>query len=188
MTFSCLGRRPLFNNYRIKDVFVAKLVEARQRYDVRLHAFVVMPEHVHLVFNPGEVHWEEMANLVKTQVSKIVLKRWRELGPVGRPLLSSLTVGGRPHFWEPGGGFDRNVRNLKELLKAIRYTHMNPVKRGLVGRPEAWAWSSVGWWLGLDGFAECDYPGDDIERWRAWKGFIPEAARRADAGESARVL
>jgi hypothetical protein len=28
--------------------------------------------------------------------------------------------------------------------------HMNPVKRGLVSRPEDWAWSSYAFYAGLD--------------------------------------
>jgi len=177
MTFSCQGRLPLFTNPRIMDLFAGKLSETRQRYRIRLYAYVVMPEHVHLLFHPGQVHWEEMTNLLKTQFSKVVLKRWRSLGPASAAVLAAIDVDGRPRFWKHGGGFDRNVRSLKELLKELRYIHMNPVKRGLVRRPEAWKWSSVGWWMGRGGLVDCDYPGDDVERWKRWKGFVPASAR-----------
>jgi putative transposase len=38
--------------------------------------------------------------------------------------------------------YDRNVRDHREFLEKLRYIHRNPVKRGLVQRPEDWPWSS----------------------------------------------
>jgi hypothetical protein len=39
-------------------------------------------------------------------------------------------------FW------DRFVRHEKELAARMDYMHLNPVRRGLVERPEQWRWSS----------------------------------------------
>jgi len=39
-------------------------------------------------------------------------------------------------FW------DRFVRHRKELSERFDYMHFNPVRRGLVMRPEEWRWSS----------------------------------------------
>ncbi|MDR3712327.1 MAG: hypothetical protein P4L51_05890, partial [Puia sp.] len=35
-----------------------------------------------------------------------------------------------------------NVHNEKKRVEKLRYTHRNPVKRGLVQKPEQWPWSS----------------------------------------------
>ena len=37
---------------------------------------------------------------------------------------------------------DRFVRNEKEFGERLGYMHMNPVRKGLVKRPEDWRWSS----------------------------------------------
>ena len=50
-------------------------------------------------------------------------------------------------FWQSGGGFDRNVIKPGTLMKMIDYIHMNPVRRGLVEKPEDWKWSSTAWYL-----------------------------------------
>ena len=51
-------------------------------------------------------------------------------------------------FWQAGGGYDRNVVEVTTALKIIEYIHRNPVRRGLVERPEDWPWSSARWYAG----------------------------------------
>jgi putative transposase len=48
------GRRQLFQKSEFTELFIANLREhhAKDRFDV--HAFVVMPDHVHLLLTPGE--------------------------------------------------------------------------------------------------------------------------------------
>ena len=38
--------------------------------------------------------------------------------------------------------YDFNVRSEKKRIEKLRYIHRNPVKRGLVEKPEDWRWSS----------------------------------------------
>ncbi len=38
--------------------------------------------------------------------------------------------------------YDRNCRTEEEVWEKVNYCHNNPVKRGLVSRPEDWQWSS----------------------------------------------
>lgn len=73
-------------------------------------------------------------------------RRWRALDA---PVLARLEDdSGDVRFWQRGGGYDRNVRDRDELMEKIRYVHLNPVRRGLVERPEEWAWSSARWYDG----------------------------------------
>jgi len=46
-----------------------------------------------------------------------------------------------PSFWQPRY-HDFNVYSRKKHVQKLRYIHRNPVKRGLVSRPEDWKWSS----------------------------------------------
>jgi putative transposase len=55
----------------------------------------------------------------------------------------------RRRFWQPGGGYDRNITSTEALRAMIDYIHANPVRRGLVARPEDWEWSSARWYAGL---------------------------------------
>ena len=55
----------------------------------------------------------------------------------------------RHRFWQPGGGYDRNITSTEALRAVIEYTHANPVRRGLVARAEDWEWSSARSYAGL---------------------------------------
>lgn len=55
----------------------------------------------------------------------------------------------RRRFWQPGGGYDRNITSIEALRAMIDYLHANPVRRGLVARAEDWDWSSARWYAGM---------------------------------------
>ncbi len=179
VTASCYRRLALFNNDRIKDVFVSALAQTREQHRFELFAWVLMPEHFHLLLRPmrgeGEVALPKLTPILvtlKQGVSQRVLHRWKELNA---PVLTRITTpSGGARFWQPGGGFDRNVRSPEEFSREVAYIHRNPVERGLVARPEHWPWSSVHWWLGQrDGPVNCDPPpGSARIAWEQWRGFM----------------
>jgi putative transposase len=141
LTFSCYRRLPLFGNDRIKDRFAEVLAERVARHGVSVFAWVVMPEHVHLVVLPrdaGDIR--RLLTSVKGDFAAEVIARWRSLGA---PVLPHIVDrGGAAHFWQPGGGFDRNVWG-RELLEKVGYCHRNPCKRGLCASSTDWPWSSA---------------------------------------------
>ena len=54
-------------------------------------------------------------------------------------------------FWQRGGGYDRNLWSAREIRRKIDYIHANPVRHGLVARPEDRPWSSWrAWRAGTD--------------------------------------
>src|SRR5690606_7054405 len=145
-------RLPLFGNDRIRQWFVEALEKTRQEWPIDLWAYVIMPEHVHLLVMPLEEGLKvgRFAGVLKERVARKAIA-WLE---VNAPhWLSHLTVvhknETRRRFWMPGGGYDRNIDNLRTLQLALNYIHLNPVRRGLVDRPEDWYWSSAGWYAGL---------------------------------------
>ena len=81
LTFSCYRRLPLFQNDAIKDTFVDRLRDARARYGFRLLAWVVMPEHVHLLIVPRlpETPVPLLLRAMKQSFAQRVVRRWREL-------------------------------------------------------------------------------------------------------------
>jgi putative transposase len=44
----------------------------------------------------------------------------------------------RHRFWQPGGGYDRNITTTEILRAMIEYLHAKPVRRGLVAKAEDW--------------------------------------------------
>jgi len=171
ITFSCYQRFPLLGHPLIRGVFVRALYDVRSQTGLEVFAWVVMPEHVHLMLRPPEgVALDAILKTLKQSVAQTVIARWKKLEA---DILESITVRGRARFWQRGGGFDRNVRDRSELAREIRYIHRNPLERGLVQRPEDWAWSSLRWWMGNGREDQpCDTPPGDPEVWASWKQFV----------------
>lgn len=143
LTFSCVSRLPLFHRSVTKDRFVASLLEVSVASAVTLDAFVVMPEHVHLLIRPDPdgVGVGEFLRKLKAPFGRRVLANWREDRPEA---IRRITAdGGTLRFWQPGGGYDRNICSEDEYAEKYGYIHGNPVKRGLVRRVGDYRWSSA---------------------------------------------
>lgn len=95
------------------------------RYD--LHAYVVMPNHVHVLLQPRSP-LAKITNAVK--------------GIAARDANVILHRAGRL-FWQDES-FDHWIRNSAEFERIRHYIEWNPVRAGLVARPGDWKWSSAG--------------------------------------------
>ncbi len=183
ITFSCYQRLPLLGNPRIRAEFALALAKVRDRHRFQLIAWVAMPEHVHLMLLPtaapghgrpadhGAPVWVILQALKRPFAARVI-ERWRQLR--WNNLARVTDSRGDPHFWQPGGGFDRNVRDECELVREVRYIHQNPVKRGLVDSATDWDASSARWYAGINGaFPTIDrvvidqrqFPGPNPERY-----------------------
>jgi hypothetical protein len=60
--------------------------------------------------------------------------------------------------------FDRALRTVREYHEKVEYIHVNPVKAGLVGRPEDWPWSSVHDYVGNVGDTPVTPSGLSVDR------------------------
>jgi len=97
------------------------------RHFYRLRAWVIMPNHVHVVLRP------------KTVLP--VITRWLK-GSTARQANLILGRTGEA-FWQ-NESFDHRVRDEEELERIIRYAERNPVSAGLSANPGDWPWSSAG--------------------------------------------
>jgi putative transposase len=129
---------------------VEAIAIAREKHDFALLAYVIMPEHVHLLIQPGALK-SDTAGILKAIKQPVSRKAKRFLQEENPTWVKKLTVksGNREvfRFWQAGPGYDRNMRDEKELSEKIQYIHGNPVKNGLVATPEDWIWSSASWYL-----------------------------------------
>ena len=120
-----------YGSCALRDEKLAKVIENSllhfdgDRY--ALHAWCVMPNHVHTLFTPHDGH--KMSTIVHSWKSFTAHECNKLLGQTGR-------------FWhrEP---FDRYVRNERHFRNTLAYIEENPVKAGLCDKPEEWLWSSA---------------------------------------------
>ncbi len=92
----------------------------------RLHAWVVMPNHVHVLVTPLGDH--SLSGIVHSCKSY-----------TGNQANKILERNGK--FWYEDY-FDRFVRDEDHFAAIVNYIHLNPVKAGLCADPEDWEWSS----------------------------------------------
>jgi putative transposase len=149
LTCSCYRRLPLFNDEWVRHEFVTSLVRTRDRHGFVLIAWVLMPEHFHLLLIPRlpESPVDAVLNMLKSTMSRRVLAQWRA---DDSPVIRGIAGGrGTLRFWQPGGGYDRNVRGDRPLRDLVTYIHEDPVRRGLVASSTKWPWSSARQCAGL---------------------------------------
>ncbi len=132
LTFSCYQRMDLLGSPAVRDEFERSLSQARDRLGFRLHAWVAMPNHVHLIIRPGspDQTLPQILQAIKQSPARRVLARWRELDA---PILDRLSDSrGLMRFWQRGGGYDRNLYSADVITEKVEYIHGNPVRAGLV--------------------------------------------------------
>ena len=123
ITFSCFHRLPFLEAPSPKNTVEAVLELTRARHQARVYAYVLMPEHVHLLIN-------EPPSILVAQFLKAV-----------KQITSRKLRGDHRQFWQPRY-FDANIRGETARSEVIRYIHRNPVKRGLVASAGQYRWSS----------------------------------------------
>ncbi len=151
LTFSCFQRQPFFKSQRAPLWFKESLEAAQTRYPFDLWAYVIMPEHVHLLILPANgVLIRNILAAIKQPVTRRALGWIEKNHPAFLSRMLDLQPNGKctHRFWQRGGGYDRNQWTAEEIHEKIAYIHANPVRRKLVENPEEWQWSSHRAWVG----------------------------------------
>jgi putative transposase len=144
ITNSCYHRLPLLDAPGARDCFLAILEQTRQKYRFVVVGYVVMPEHVHLLITEPEVGSPStVMQVLKQRTAHALLPKRKRTDPRQRRWFNDEQ---RRAFWQDRF-YDFNVWSTKKRVEKLRYTHRNPVKRGLVESPELWRWSSYRYYL-----------------------------------------
>lgn len=106
--------------------YIELLCEAREKANVEVWAYCLMPNHVHIIATPND---------------KDSLRRF--LGEAHRHYTRRINFreGWRGHLWQER--FHSFVMDEPHLLAAARYVELNPVRAGLCNSPAQWPWSSA---------------------------------------------
>jgi REP element-mobilizing transposase RayT len=107
-------------------IVVASIHKGVELGHYELGAYVVMPNHVHLLAHPS-VAPDRLLRSLKGSTARAANLL---LGRTGEP------------FWQKES-YDHWVRDHAEFLRIRAYIENNPVKAGLVPRPEEFPWSSA---------------------------------------------
>ncbi|HUK25380.1 MAG TPA: transposase [Terriglobales bacterium] len=136
VTFSTWQRRRFFLVENYVRLFLQTVYRYRREGRYQLHAFVVMPEHVHLLLTPAhDVTLEHAIQLIKG----------------GYSYAFGAIIGRKREIWQRGFT-DHRIRDKKDFLHHQKYIHRNPVERRLVTDPAEYRYGSA-------------YPGFKLDMW-----------------------
>jgi len=158
ITFGCYHHFLHLATATAQELFEHSLEVMRIRYDFVVCGYVVMPEHVHLLVSEPK----------KALLSKAIQ---------ALKLSVSIQSKERP-FWQ-ARYYDFNVHNEEKRVEKLRYMHRNPVKRGLVEKPEDWPCSSFRHYAtGIEGTVEIESFWTGARR----DGLLDPRSQRRDLG------
>jgi putative transposase len=122
-------RLQLFGSADDYRAFLTCLVEAQRKFPLRVLAYCIMPNHFHLVLWPSE---DDQLPRFMHRLTSTHAKRWH---------VRRQSVGTGAVYQSRYKAFP--VQCDRHFLNVCRYVERNPLRAGLVGRAEDWAWSSL---------------------------------------------
>ncbi len=164
-TSSIIEHIPALRSPTAARCFLAVIDDYRHRYGVRLLAYVIMPDHVHLLL------WAERGETVEKFLEQVLRRTSSEIAAMaaeaearGNQLASSWLARfrarargkARVRVWKERGRA-YSVTDEETLLQKMEYIHLNPVKDGYVERAEDWEFSSAAWYANGSGPISIDW-------------------------------
>jgi putative transposase len=154
LTYSCNQRWPLLKRHRAGQWVVDALERARRELEFAIWAYVIMPEHVHVLMCPNSAPYDMSRILVALKKPVATCANAYLRSTDNQAWLDRLTVRYPSRsvfrFWQAGGGYDRNIFRDASVPSIVDYIHANPIRRGLVDRATDWEWSSARFWDGWE--------------------------------------
>jgi putative transposase len=127
ITTSTSGGHALFQSARVAELFLTTLFSYRDRGMFRIHEFVLMPNHLHILLTPApDITIERAVQFIKGGFS---YRAGKELG-MSREM------------WQRGY-VDHRIRNAEGYSQHREYIRSNPVRAHLASAPEEYAKSSA---------------------------------------------
>jgi putative transposase len=155
----------IFTTDEEKKSYLEWLKEAAREYELAIHAYALMPNHVHILATPK-------TTLSASKVMQSIGRRYAQL--------FNQTHGSSGTVWE--GRFKSCLIDPDAYFLLVqKYIEQNPVRAGLVQKPEEWTWSSYRHHVGSETIPWiADHPSywaianTPFERQMAWKTFVLE--------------
>ena len=124
-------QRVVFKSKRDREKFLEYIESATQRYDALIHANCMMDNHYHLLLETPSANLPQiMRHINGAYTTYFNIKRKRS-----------------GHLFQ--GRYKAILVEVDEYAKELsRYIHLNPVRAGMVDKPEAYQWSSYPYYIG----------------------------------------
>ncbi|MBY4676814.1 REP-associated tyrosine transposase [Marinobacterium arenosum] len=121
-----VDRQAVFFDDDCYHTYLQYLQQYSYRYCLRVHSWCLMTNHIHLLVTPNsEKGISKLMQSLNSGYAQLINQRFRRSG----------------HLWS--GRFKSSLIDSDHyLLTCMRYIELNPVRAGMVTRPEDYRWSS----------------------------------------------
>jgi REP element-mobilizing transposase RayT len=129
------------------EIVANTILESSTKKEITLYAYVIMPNHMHILIKPVANGISKTMQLLKGRSSRR-LNIYREVKASPTPCSKELANLGRGDFSRPSnfwqkGFFDFGILTEEKFREKFNYIHSNPVKWGLVKEAEDYKYSSA---------------------------------------------
>ena len=145
----------LFDENEFKHLLFQNLIFYQSKYEIEIFAYVIMPDHFHMVCKSEQLR--KAIQSLKSYTAKEIIDILRS--DINFEILDELRNAKKKYkaesdfqVWQEGY-HPQEIINNRMLKQKIEYIHYNPVRKGLVSRPEDWEYSSAGYYTNG---TECD--------------------------------
>jgi REP element-mobilizing transposase RayT len=124
-------REIIFRNDGDRKIFLDKLSLAAERLQLKIHAYVLMSNHYHLLIETPKANIAQAMHDINAGYANWYRNKYRLAGSIFQGRYKAVIV-----------------EKDEYLLILSAYIHLNPVKAGMVKKPEGYAWSSYRSYIG----------------------------------------
>ncbi len=128
-----VARQPIFYRDQDRTLFLDCLTLACATTQMDTLAYCLMDNHFHLLVRSRNANLSEFLKQLSGRFTRVVNDRISRDGPLFRGRANSIMI-----------------KDDAQLLRTMRYIHLNPVAAGLCRSPERWQWSSARCYVGLE--------------------------------------
>jgi putative transposase len=118
-------RKAVFRDDRDRQEYLDRLIRCRDRFGVRLLAFCLMGNHLHLAVERGPTNLSRVMLVLQSAYTQWFNRRHGRVGHLFQGRYKAFLI-----------------EKDRYLLALIRYIHRNPLGAGLASRAQDYAWSS----------------------------------------------
>ncbi len=119
-----INKQDIFIDDQDKNKFMKELAKAKEKFNFKLYAYVIMPNHVHLVIKDENAEISKIMHRIQLTYSEYLNLKYDRVG----------------HVFQ-GRFISKNIEDMEYLKWVIRYVHLNPDKAG-IGSYNQYKWSS----------------------------------------------
>ena len=163
LTFQVIDWMDVFTRKQYKDIFIEALQYCQTEKELRVHAYVIMSNHVHLMVRSGTGQLSDTIRDLKRHTSKTIIKSIKKMHESRRNwMLTQMRKQANRHLrnelyqlWTHEN-HPISIKSNRFRNQRLNYTHNNPVKAGIVDIPEHYLYSSARNYVGLSGLMHVD--------------------------------